>query len=247
MRPIFSIGLLLAGCLAAAAGLPAQAPANPDATQAEKNKPADPTQKPAAAEANPFPEDTSNVPIMTPGAAPGAPDAASRAPEIAPIPLPGEDYDPVRSPEDPQPAATGGDDESSSSLKDLERLLPSDNDEDQGKKKKRSATSQSSAKQPSIQDLAAKDIQVGEYYLSTKNWKAALSRFESAVVLDPENPEVYWGLAEAQHRLGDLANAKANYLKVLDYDPDSPHGKLARKELKDPALANAPAAASANP
>jgi tetratricopeptide (TPR) repeat protein len=59
------------------------------------------------------------------------------------------------------------------------------------------------------------------------------------MVLDPENPEVYWGLAEAERHLGDFARAKENYLKLLDYDPDGPHGKQARKELNDPALANA--------
>jgi tetratricopeptide (TPR) repeat protein len=72
--------------------------------------------------------------------------------------------------------------------------------------------------------------------LQTKNWNGALSRFESALILDPENPEVYWGLAEAEHHLGKYADAKAHYLKLLEYDPDGPHGKQARKELKDPAL-----------
>ncbi len=79
---------------------------------------------------------------------------------------------------------------------------------------------------------------MGGYYLDRKNWKAALSRFESAMVLDPENPEVYWGLAEAEHHLGNFADAKAHYLKLLDYDPDGPHGRQARKELKEPEIAN---------
>jgi len=60
-------------------------------------------------------------------------------------------------------------------------------------------------------------------------------------VTDPENPEVYWGIAEAQRELKDYANAKANYQKVMDYDPDSKHGKEAKKLLKEPELANAPA------
>ena len=77
--------------------------------------------------------------------------------------------------------------------------------------------------------------------MSLKHWKAALSRYQSALVTDPENPEVYWGIAESQRQLGDYANAKANYQKVMDYDPDSKHGKEAKKLLKDPQLANAPA------
>ena len=52
--------------------------------------------------------------------------------------------------------------------------------------------------------------------------------------------------------LGDFANAKANYQKVMEYDPDSKHGKEAKRLLKDPQLANAPAvsanhASRANP
>ena len=91
------------------------------------------------------------------------------------------------------------------------------------------------------QETAKEDEDVGTFELSRKNWKAALSRFQSAVVTDPDNPDVYWGMAEAQRQLGDFANAKANYLKVLEYDPDSKHGKEAKKLLKDPQLANAPA------
>lgn len=88
---------------------------------------------------------------------------------------------------------------------------------------------------------------MGSYYLESKNWKGALSRFESAMVLDPENPEVYWGLAEAQRHLGDLASAKANYLKVMEYDPDSRHGKDAKKILKEPEIANARAVSANSP
>jgi len=148
--------------------------------------------------------------------------------------LPGDDADPVRSPDDPAAEARGADEGFSSSLSGNEKSLPPpDDDEKTGKRRKLAV------KEPTHKEAAATDIGVGGYYLEKKNWKAALSRFESAMVLDPENPEVYWGLAEAQHHLGDYANARANYLKLLDYDPDGPHGKDARKELKDPAIAKA--------
>ena len=102
-------------------------------------------------------------------------------------------------------------------------------------------------KEPTHQEAASKDIEVGNYYLDRKNWRAALSRFESALILDPENPEVYWGLAEADRRLGNLADARANYQKVVDYDPDSRHGKEARKALKEPDVANGKNAAPSQP
>ena len=96
-------------------------------------------------------------------------------------------------------------------------------------------------------DSPQEDESVGSYYLDQKNWKGALSRFESAMVLDPENPDVYWGLAEAERHLGKYAEAKANYLKVMEYDPDSRHSKDAKKILKDPEMANARAVSANSP
>ena len=59
------------------------------------------------------------------------------------------------------------------------------------------------------------------------------------MVLDPDNPDVYWGLAEANRHLGNYAAARTNYLKVMEYDPDSKHAKEAKKALNEPELANA--------
>jgi tetratricopeptide (TPR) repeat protein len=154
--------------------------------------------------------------------------------------LPGADIDPVRSPDDPQPDNADAQGFSSSTTGLDRALQPPDTDTDRGKKGKGQPA-------PEHQETAADDESVGGYYLSTKNWKAALSRFESAVVLDPENPEVYWGLAEAQRHLGKFAEARASYEKLVEYDPDSKHGKEAKKLLKDPELANAPTASTAKP
>jgi tetratricopeptide (TPR) repeat protein len=113
----------------------------------------------------------------------------------------------------------------------MESLLPKPEDDQPGKRKK------PATKEPTQKEAASKDIEVGIYYLQTKNWKGALSRFSSAFVLDPENPDVYWGLAEANRHLGNLADARANYQKVAEYDPESRHGKEARKALKEPEIA----------
>jgi hypothetical protein len=235
----FSIAAVLVGCLAAAPGLLAQNPVGGDTAATDKNKPAGDAQKPSGGAsqpgANPFPDDTSSVPVLPSTTTPALPegtydgteaDAISRT-----VPLPGEDTDPVRSPDDLAPAASSAQEaDSSSSLKNIESLLPPP-DSDQPEKKRKHA-----AKEPSHQEAAASDIDVGNYYLDRKNWKAALSRFESAMVLDPENPEVYWGMAEAERNLGQFANAREHYEKLLDYDPDGKHGKQARKALKDPAM-----------
>jgi hypothetical protein len=235
MKRGFWVALVLAGCLAASQQVCAQAPAA--ASAPGQANPAGSAQKtPATApptESNPFPEDTSTVPVMPSTSAPVLPQGTYTGAESSPAPLPGDDADPVRSPDDPAPAEAGGQGEdSSSSLKGLDQLLPKPEEEQASKKKK-------PAKEETHQEAASRDIQVGGYYLDSKDWKGALSRFESALVLDPENPEVYWGLAEAERHLGHFADARGYYQKVIDYDPDSRHGKEARKALKEPEIANA--------
>jgi hypothetical protein len=250
MKRFLANAMVLAGCLTVAPWLLAQEPAagdtkgqsKPQATGENKRPAQSNSSQPGAAPQssnNPFPEDTSTVPVMptkTPPPLPaGTYHAEQREAESSPVPLPGEDVDPVRSPDDPVPeAVSNSETNSSSSLSGLERLLPRPEDENEPSKKRKLIV-----KEPVHQEASSKDIEVGSYYLDRKNWKAALSRFESAMILDPENPEVYWGLAEAEHHLGDYIHAKEHYQKLLEYDPDGPHGKQARRELKDPALEKA--------
>jgi len=240
MKRGFTIALVAAGCLMAVSRLHAQNPPT-------QNPPADKNQKPPAtqskpAEANPFPEDTTNVPVMPSTGTPALPDGtytgenngAGRAP------LPKEDIDPVRSPDDAAAATNDAPMEltSSDSRAGLDKLLPGPDDDDQPQGKHHKLT----VKPPEHVETSKEDIQVGGYYLETKNWKAALSRFESAMVMAPDEPEVYWGLAESERHLGNLAAAKGYYQKVAEYDPDSKHGKEAVKALREPEIANAKAA-----
>lgn len=217
----FAIALLLAAT-AATLQLAAQTPAKQNTPTSQQ-----PAQK---ADPNAFPEDTSSIPVIPTTATPASLDNNTDNSAA----FPAADRDPARSPEDPAQESASG--ESSSSFTGIDRLLPAP-DADKNLKPK---------KQPTAQESAAQNIEVGSYYLDRKNWKAALSRYQSALVLDPENPDVYWGLAEAERHLGDYANARAHYRQLLDYDPDGPHGKQARKLLKDPSLADVglPAASS---
>ncbi len=162
---------------------------------------------------------------------------------VSRIPLRSEDLDPVRSPDDlAAEAESAPSSDSSSSQMGMDKILPSiDDEKPQGKKRKLEVPG------PEHKETSAEDIEVGKYELDLKNWKAALSRFESAMVLAPDDPEVYWGLAECERHLGNLAEARSYYQKVVDYDPDSKHGKEARKALKDPEIANAKANVPALP
>jgi hypothetical protein len=230
MRPGFVIAILLVTGFVPGQAVCAQAP------PAQQNKPAD-TQKPKPpAGANPFPEDTTSVPVMSDGNAPAAGDVP--APRAAPATAPIADVDPVRSPDDPRPDANPGAGGFSSSAAGLDNVMPppdTDLDTRHGKKGRGAAPA------PDHQESAAEDERVGSYYLDSKAWKAALSRYQSALVLDPENPEVYWGLGEAQRHMGKMAEAKAAYEKLVEYDPDSKHGKEAKKILKSAEMATASA------
>jgi tetratricopeptide (TPR) repeat protein len=240
MKKGFSIALALASSMTCGLRLHSQAPPAPP----QQSKPSDPQKPPAnpqkpPAESNPFPEDTNNVPLMPSGGEPAVPNEPSNG--AAPSSLSTADVDPVRSPDDPQPDANTDAEGFSSSTAGLERVVPPpDTDTRSGKRGKNQPASEH-------QETAAEDEKVGDYYLSQKNWKAALSRYESAVVLDPENPEVYWGLGEAQRHLGSFAEAKTSYQKLIEYDPDSKHSKEARKLLKDPELASANTSSAAKP
>ena len=212
-----------------------QAPSSPSGTAPTANNP-----KPTSSQGvNPFPEDTNTVPVLPSANSPGTPvpDAADYG---ATVPLPGADNDPVRSPDDP--AASTGESGSSSSSEGMDNLLKPPPDEEQGSKHRKLTVPEQTH-----QEGAKEDESVGSYYLDQKNWKAALSRFESALVLDPENPDVYWGLGEAERHLGNYTAAKAHYLKLLDYDPDSKHGKEAKRILKEPEVANAKAVSANAP
>ena len=121
-------------------------------------------------------------------------------------------------------------------MKGMDSLLPGPGDDQAGKKK-------GGAIDEAPKETAKQDISVGKYYLDQKNWRAAQSRFQSALVLSPEDPDVYWGLAESARHLGNFADAKANYQKVMEYDPGSKHAKEAEKALKEPEIENAKAAA----
>ena len=236
MRVGFAITALLVTGLVPASisghGLFAQAPA-------QQSKPAD-TQKPRSTPgSNPFPEDTSNVPVMSNGSEPAADVPVNDLPAAAPS----GDVDPVRSPDDPRGDVDTSAQGFSSSAAGLDNLTPppdANTDTRKGKKGRGAAPTP----EPEHQESAAEDERVGQYYLDSKAWKAALSRFQSAMVLDPENPEVYWGLGEAQRHLGKMAEARAAYEKLVEYDPDSKHGKEAKKILKSPEMVNAPATAS---
>ena len=239
-----SLGIaLVAGCLLmAGTPLRAQVPPSQNANSQNQKKPAN-AQPSLQQNANQFPEDESSVPVLpsknTPDLPPGSFDGSVNGRAV----LPAGDVDPVQSPDDSSAASSlgGSDSSSSSSLNGIDSLMPGPDDEQptkHGRKQDQIA--------PEHHESAAEDENVGKYYLDNKDWRAALSRYQSAMVLDPDNPDVYWGLAEANRHLGNYADARTNYLKVMEYDPDSKHAKESKKALSEPELANLKPAAASN-
>jgi len=118
----------------------------------------------------------------------------------------------VRSPDDLAPvAASGPEEDSSSSLSGMERLLPNPEDDQSGKKRKLSV------KEPSHQEAPPRTLRwaatiwtgrTGRRSLTLRVGNGADRRIRSLL-----------GLAEAEHHLGNFADAKTHYLKLLDYDP----------------------------
>jgi len=117
---------------------------------------------------NPFPGSTTNVPILPSGSTVNAPEGEPQASRAA---FPPRDLDPVRSPDDAGPD-NGSSQGFSSSLSGVDDLLPTPTQPANGKKDQVIA--------PLPQENPENDINVGDYYLSMKNWRAALSRFQSA-------------------------------------------------------------------
>jgi tetratricopeptide (TPR) repeat protein len=191
-----------------------------------------PPQGNPAAGGNPFPEDEKSVPLMP---AANAPDFSADMNGDSHAAAPAVDKDPVRSPDDEAPDASNSSSGFSSSSSGLGNVMAPPPDEPTRKGK----NGDDSGLDTFPKETPKEDVNVGMYYLENHDWKGALSRFQSALVLAPDNPDVYWGLAESERHLGQYASARANYLKVMEYDPGSHHAKDAKKALRDPELANA--------
>ncbi len=79
---------------------------------------------------------------------------------------------------------------------------------------------------------AAKDVEVGEYYLKLKNYRAALERFNHALTYKPDDAEATYGLAVTQEKLDLLSLADQNYRKYLVLLPNGPKSKESAEAIK---------------
>jgi tetratricopeptide (TPR) repeat protein len=230
MRARFQVALLMAGCLMAG-GRCSTAQNSGKKQPSQSNNSQAPSAAPSA-NGNPFPEDEKSVPVMPSSSE--QPDFSSDIEGLGKAAAPARDSDPVTSPDDEAPGGSQSTSGFSSSKQGIDNLTEPPPPEP-GQKRRKGEDSQIDMPRESPKE----DMSVGNYYLDNGDWRGALSRFQSALVLAPDDPDVYWGLAESQLHLGQYAAARENYLKVMEYDPGSHHAKEAKKRLRDPQIANA--------
>jgi tetratricopeptide (TPR) repeat protein len=93
---------------------------------------------------------------------------------------------------------------------------------------------------------AAKDVEVGEYYLKQKNYRAALDRFNDALVYKPNDAEATFDLGVTQEKLDLFAQARQSYSRYLEILPAGPKAKECQEALKRLESQAAPAPATDN-
>jgi tetratricopeptide (TPR) repeat protein len=69
--------------------------------------------------------------------------------------------------------------------------------------------------------------------MNDSNWRGAYLRAADAILIDAENPEGQFALAEAARKLGKLDEALTHYKKCLTLDPIPKTKKAAEKAIKE--------------
>lgn len=183
-----------------------------------------PTPKPAATKPTPKPSDDQYERPPFPGDLPQKPGANQASPK------PSDDqYERPPFPGDaPGTNPTGGGVKGESSSKDSQI----DTDSRYGKDEPAAPAEDESVLTPWDPHKAAKDVEVGQYYLKLKNYRAALERFNHALTYKQNDAEALFGLATTQEKLDLLTLSAQNYRKYLEVLPNGPKSKEAEEGLK---------------
>ena len=125
---------------------------------------------------------------------------------------------------------TGGSVSGESSSKDTQ--IDTDIRPDKDKEEPAAPAEDETVLRPWDPHKAAKDVEVGQYYLKLKNYRAALERFNHALTYKPNDAEAIFGLAITQEKLDLLSLSAQNYRKYLEILPNGPKSKDAEEGLK---------------
>ena len=83
---------------------------------------------------------------------------------------------------------------------------------------------------------AARSLEQGESFLAQNDYDAARVRFEDAVRLTPDDPEVYFRLAQSLQGLQRLDPARMYYRRYLELQPGGPFASDAKKSIEQISL-----------
>ena len=79
---------------------------------------------------------------------------------------------------------------------------------------------------------ADKDVEVGDFYYSQKNYKAAESRYAEALEYKSNDAEATYKLALTKEKLGEKEDAIAGYESYLKILPEGPRATDAQKGIE---------------
>jgi tetratricopeptide (TPR) repeat protein len=79
---------------------------------------------------------------------------------------------------------------------------------------------------------AMKDDEVGEFYMKRKNYRAALARYQDALIWKEKDAVANFRMAQCYEKLDQPADAIPHYEEYLKILPDGPYAKEARKALE---------------
>ncbi|HTE88295.1 MAG TPA: tetratricopeptide repeat protein [Terriglobales bacterium] len=88
---------------------------------------------------------------------------------------------------------------------------------------------------------ALKDIEVGDFYLKRKNYRAALDRYQEALVWKPNDAIANFRMAQCFEKLDQPEEARAHYqayLKILPHGPLSAEAQKGLEKLNGPSEKN---------
>jgi tetratricopeptide (TPR) repeat protein len=88
---------------------------------------------------------------------------------------------------------------------------------------------------------ALKDIEVGDFYFKRKNYRAALDRYQEALIWKPNDAIANFRMAQCFEKLDQPQEARTHYeeyLKILPHGPLSAEAQKGLEKLKDAAEEN---------
>jgi tetratricopeptide (TPR) repeat protein len=81
---------------------------------------------------------------------------------------------------------------------------------------------------PYVSPPAWKSVEIGDFYLRRKRYRAALSRYQEAIKTDPYYAQGYLGLGKVYDRIGLKQKALEAYRKYLDLLPSAKEAEQAK-------------------